>query len=375
MTKRSKRIATKYTGVFYYETITNSKSDKVYYIAYKDEHNRRKEKKIGKYSEGVREAYCNTLRNDAVLSMRLGKDKPHFIAVSEQTKITMDELAQKHYDYKALHNRRNERARNLFTNHISPFIGKKFISEVSVEDLEAIQTAKVNEGKSPKYCNDIINEVSVNINFAIERDLFNGINPAKKIKKLKIDNARERFLNVDEIKDLIREVENDEQLLIFVLMALTTGGRLKSLLMVKKKDIDFKNKIIKLLDEKNQQTYNAFLENKKLYDLLKERVKSLSANDIVLDYHDGYYERLDDYIYSQLKPVFDELFNKGLKSNDRKNRVVTHTLRHTFASNLAINGVPILTIQKLMNHKDINMTLRYAKLSPDNGREAIKGLL
>ena len=55
----------------------------------------------------------------------------------------------------------------------------------------------------------------------------------------------------------------------------------------------------------------------------------------------------------------------------RKYKVVIHTLRHTFASHLAINGTPIFTIQKLMNHKDIKMTLRYAKLSPDSGRASV----
>jgi len=33
-----------------------------------------------------------------------------------------------------------------------------------------------------------------------------------------------------------------------------------------------------------------------------------------------------------------------------------------------INGTPIFTIQKLLNHKDIAMTMRYAKLAPDSGR-------
>lgn len=39
---------------------------------------------------------------------------------------------------------------------------------------------------------------------------------------------------------------------------------------------------------------------------------------------------------------------------------------HTFASYLAINGTPIFTIKELMNHKDIEQTMRYAKLSPDS---------
>ena len=51
-----------------------------------------------------------------------------------------------------------------------------------------------------------------------------------------------------------------------------------------------------------------------------------------------------------------------------------HTLRHTFASHLAINGIPIFTIQKLMNHSDIKMTMRYAKLAPNSGKTAIKEL-
>lgn len=55
-------------------------------------------------------------------------------------------------------------------------------------------------------------------------------------------------------------------------------------------------------------------------------------------------------------------------------KVVVHTLRHTFASHLAINGTPIFTIQKLMNHSDINMTLRYAKLAPESGRDSILNL-
>ena len=56
---------------------------------------------------------------------------------------------------------------------------------------------------------------------------------------------------------------------------------------------------------------------------------------------------------------------------DFQNKVVIYTLRHTFASHLAIQGTPIFTIQKLMNHKDIKQTMRYAKLAPDSGRDFI----
>ena len=83
---------------------------------------------------------------------------------------------------------------------------------------------------------------------------------------------------------------------------------------------------------------------------------------------------LQTYITKKLQPILNVLFNSELDIKDRQNRVVIHTLRHTFASHLAINGTPIFTIQKLMNHKDINMTLRYAKLAPDSGRDFVEKL-
>ena len=55
-------------------------------------------------------------------------------------------------------------------------------------------------------------------------------------------------------------------------------------------------------------------------------------------------------------------------------RVYFHTFRHTFASLLAIKGTPIYTIMKLMDHADINQTIRYAKLSPDSGKDNVFGL-
>ena len=67
-----------------------------------------------------------------------------------------------------------------------------------------------------------------------------------------------------------------------------------------------------------------------------------------------------------------KLFNEDVIDDYQK--VVIHTLRHTFASHLAINGCPIYTIKELMNHKTIEMTERYAKLAPNQGQVQVKGL-
>ncbi len=48
------------------------------------------------------------------------------------------------------------------------------------------------------------------------------------------------------------------------------------------------------------------------------------------------------------------------------------SIRHTFASWLAIAGTPLRTIQELLGHADIRMTIRYAHLSPAHLRDAVE---
>jgi integrase len=51
-----------------------------------------------------------------------------------------------------------------------------------------------------------------------------------------------------------------------------------------------------------------------------------------------------------------------------------HDLRHHFASKLVIGGVPLFTVSKLMGHSSLEMTMRYAHLSPDHMADALKVL-
>lgn len=358
----SKRIKTKYTGVFYREIKTNGKSDKVYYIVFKD-NNKTREVKVGKLSDGIQANYANQIRISTINSLRLGEDLPALLVKYEKAPvITFDEIALKYFDSRELHNRTNHQARGKYNSQLKPFIGSKDISKVTKNDILHIQS-ELAKTRAPKTVNQYIQFIRAVYNFAIEEEIYEGKNPTRSIKEQKVDNKRERFLSVDEIQSLLDTVKQEHDLYLFTLLSLSTGGRLNTIMSITKKDIDFENNMITLKDIKNDDTYGGFF-NDNLKDILLKQVQNLKPNDTIITINERTLRR-------RMSKILSTLFNQDLEIDDRKNRVVVHTLRHTFASQLAINGTPIFTIQKLLNHKDIKQTLRYAKLAPDSGKDMV----
>ena len=69
-------------------------------------------------------------------------------------------------------------------------------------------------------------------------------------------------------------------------------------------------------------------------------------------------------------PIYKKLFNFNLEHSDKKYKVCNHTLRHTFATHAVMHN-SVFLVQKLLNHKDINQTLRYSKIEDDKKAEAV----
>ncbi len=75
------------------------------------------------------------------------------------------------------------------------------------------------------------------------------------------------------------------------------------------------------------------------------------------------------------KDTANKKYRKYCKKAGLDVRFHFHTLRHTFASHLAINGVSIYFIQKILGHQSIETTARiYAHLQPEPLVHAVKQL-
>jgi site-specific recombinase XerD len=139
--------------------------------------------------------------------------------------------------------------------------------------------------------------------------------------------------------------------------------------------VDLENGIITLNDFKNDSTYNGYITDDDLLELLINRMSIIGHNDFIVK--ENGIKDTQKYISRRLSSIFYDLFNYDIdesESDYRKYKVVSHTLRYTFCSHLGLNGVSPFEIKKLSNHKSLKMVERYVKLDPMSGKDKVENL-
>ena len=87
---------------------------------------------------------------------------------------------------------------------------------------------------------------------------------------------------------------------------------------------------------------------------------------------DFVFHRKDGSRWTNIHDSFDRLVKRCELQAEPPFNITLHTLRHTFGSWLAIAGVPLRAIQKLMGHNSIVTTERYAHLSGESLTSAVQ---
>lgn len=364
-----KRAKTKYPGVYERKSDLrshNGKADVCYDITYKRDGKKIWEK-VGWVGEGYHANLASQIRANRIMSMRHGEELPK----EKQKAPLFKDVAAKYLAWS-----RENKARKgsddeyRYRRHLSPSLDGKRLNEVSSLDLERLKVNLSKYGLAPssvKLCLVLFRQM---FNKAVLWGMYKGENPIKGVKLPVLQNQRERFLTHEEASKLLDELKSVSlQLHDMALLSLHSGLRAGEMFNLKWQDIDLENGIINVVDTKNKTPRKAFMTNA-VRDIL-QNLEAASPDDYVFKdkVHAG---KINGVSAAYGRAVKRLKFNEGV--TDRRNKVIFHTLRHTFASWLALQGESLLTIKDLLGHKTLAMTVRYAHLMPEHKRQATLNL-
>lgn len=263
--------------------------------------------------------------------------------------------------------------KSYYKNWIEPAIGKKKLDEIGLLDLERIKKKMIEAGRAPRsvqYIKSIIRQI---YHYAIDRNLYTGDVPTLRfLKQPKFDNRRQRYLDPDEADKLLTEVrKHSETTYRIALLSLNSAMRFGEISRLQWQHINTDNREILIIDPKNGETRTVYMT-----DVILQMFKKMVRG------------RPDEFVFPSKQPkgeneqkqmgriskVFAEAIdtldlNAGI--TDRRMKVVFHTLRHSCASWLVNSGVELPVIAKILGHKTLTMTMRYAHVND----QSVKGAM
>jgi len=258
--------------------------------------------------------------------------------------------------------------KGYFENWLKPVLGKMPFMDIYPLHFEKVKQNMIKKKKamrSVQYCLAISRQIW---NMARLDRLTDREPPSKEIlRKLpKIDNQRMRFLTHDEAERLLEDLlDRSQQLHDMALLSLHTGMRAGEIFGLKWAVVDIDQGLIYIVDAKGGSRTGHMTEEVKV---MFENRKRGQPNELV--FKDRMGKQIKEASNSFDRAVNDLGLNNGV--TDRRQKVLFHSLRHTFASWLVQQGEPLYTVQKLMGHASIAMTERYSHLAPDNLKTAVK---
>lgn len=236
------------------------------------------------------------------------------------------------------------------------------MSHITIPLVESYRKAEIERGLAPESVNRTLRALKAILNEAVAYGILSE-NPMAKIQcSAKLEEKRPRVLSQTEERALLAQlVGSRAKLRPLVVMALYCGLRRGEMLGLGWRDIDFTNKIITIRREMSKS----------------RKSRTVPMNDLVC-------ATLRILATKHASKVF-EGFGRANGLNALLRRTMAdagiyepgmgwHTLRHSFATRLLMSGVDIKTVQSLLGHSDLKLTLIYLHTSEKLKREAVERL-
>lgn len=310
-----------------------------YYIDYYAD-GRRVREKVGPSLKLARLAEMKRKTEAAEGKFHLGRPKPS---------ITFAQAADMYWD---LHASKTPGACSTvyMLGTLKKAFGAKRLDQVTVPDILAWRN-DVLENNTAAYTNRLHAVLRAVFNRAIEWEKFAGRNPAARVKAFRVENARLRFLEREEIPRLLAACS--PQIHALVVCALMTGLRKGELLKLRWEHVDLGNGIIYVLQTKSGKPREIPIAAK-LAGLLSGLPRSPSG-------------RVFQVCEATVKRHFARALAAAGIADFR-----FHDLRHTFASHYIMRTSDLPATQALLGHQSPRMTQRYAHLSQGHLRAGIE---
>lgn len=370
-----------FPGVRTKECIRNNKKDVYFSIRY-TRNGKQYEESIGYKSEGFTAAQAYEILSELKRDIKTGKalslkekaeQREQEKIANEAANMTFSELFEEYYqphiqnkDKKSTY----DREVHLYKKWLKPVLGGVKLNLISRISLIRVLQPMEKKGLSTRSKNYAIALIRQVFNFAIKNELFAGENPTAKFGKLKNDdNRRMRFLTDKELNDLLAEIKKHSyNIYLMALISADCGLRAGEIFKLTWADISLKEKMLFLRDTKNGRNRYAYMTNRVFEELSKLEQKN--GNEFIFQSRWG--NKIEHVSRTFERAVKGLGLNDGI--TDRRQKVVFHSLRHTFASRLVQKRVSLYEVKELLGHSDIAMTQRYSHLANETLREAVSKL-
>ena len=255
---------------------------------------------------------------------------------------------------------RSFRSKKGFILQLVEVFGNVPLRNISTKLVEQFQTDRINKGNKPATVNSLVATLKHCIHKGSQWEMLSDetLKRMRQVKLLQENNRRLRYLSKEECQNLISNCQGNTKAI--VITALNTGCRKSEILNLQWNNIDLKNGFILLSQD---MTKNSERKEIPINKTLRETLEGITRR---LDIPYVFYDSATCKPYGDIK----RSFNTALKRAGIRD-FHFHDLRHTFASHLVMAGVDITTVSRLLGHKTLTMTLRYAHLAPSHMVKAV----
>ncbi|MBY0756950.1 site-specific integrase [Clostridium sardiniense] len=356
---------------------------------------------VGRNEEGklIRKSFNSRKKQDVVNAMTNYKSKMLNSELSSNDKIT---LAEWYHTY-IFEFRKNDLKPSTFERYYS--IYKKYVLDSPIGNIKLVDLRTMDiqqyynrllelDKKTPSVVSTINRYLNTVLLEAVKQEIIKKAY-SKLVKIPKVEyNSDYSVLSLEEQRQFIKAIQEHKFKCLF-LMALGTGLREGELLALKWIDIDFVENTVSV-SKTIKRVPIIEKDGSRKYKIVEQEPKTKSSIRIV-PLPNNIVSELEKYkskqnieklknrdIYNDMNYVFSDEFGNPLESK-RPNRnfqsvlksigikpIKFHSLRHTYATRLFEQDVPIKTVQKLMGHKDSSTTLDiYTHVMPSEKIKAV----